>query len=136
MASGARGCGFDSRLAHNIIFHNAAGWILEITDKNKEKNAEEGKVDAVLSYVPFLCFIPLFKSDLNDYAKKHVKQGLLLLIIEIMALFFLVDKINDIFWTLVLVVCLIIALVGISRALAGKTMKIPFIGNIFEKYDI
>ena len=109
---------------------------MEEKSDNLKKQVEEGKVDAVLSYIPFLCFIPLFKSNLNNYAKKHVKQGLLLLVIEIMALFFLVDTINDIFWTFVLFSCLILAFIGISRALAGKTMKIPFIGNFFEKYDI
>jgi uncharacterized membrane protein len=109
---------------------------LEKKHKVIEEQIEEGKTDAVLSYIPFLCFIPLFKSNLNNFAKKHVKQGLLLLIIEIVALFFLVDFLNDIFWTLVLIVCCIFAFTGISKSLAGKEMKIPFIGDIFEKYDI
>jgi len=109
---------------------------LEPADKNIEEQVEEGKTDAILSYIPFLCFIPLFKSNLNDFAKKHVKQGMLLLIIEITALFFLVDMVNDIFWTMVLIGCLGFALIGISKSRAGKEMKIPYIGTIFEKYDI
>ena len=109
---------------------------LETAEKNNEEQIEEGKVDAVLSYIPFLCFIPLFKSNLNNFAKKHVKQGLLLLIVEIIALFFLIDFVNEIFWTFVLIACCIFALAGISKSLAGKSMKIPFIGNIFEKYNI
>ena len=109
---------------------------LEQAEKKLEKQVEEGKTDAILSYIPFLCFIPLFKSNLNDFAKKHVKQGLLLLIVEIIALFFLVDLVNDIFWTFVLIGCLILALIGISKSRAGKEMKIPYIGTIFEKYDI
>jgi len=109
---------------------------LETKDKSIEEQAETGKRDAILSYIPFLCFIPLFKSNLNDFAKKHVKQGLLLLTVEIIALFFLVDFVNDIFWTLVLIGCLLFAIIGISKSLAGKEMKIPYIGTIFEKYDI
>jgi uncharacterized membrane protein len=109
---------------------------LEKKNKSLEQQIEEGKTDAVLSYIPFLCFIPLFKSNLNNFAKKHAKQGLLLLIIEILALLFLVDFINDFFWTAVLIACGIFALTGISKSLAGKEMKIPFIGDIFEKYDI
>ena len=108
----------------------------EETGKSIAVQIEEGKIDAVLSYIPFLCFIPLFKSNLNDFAKKHVKQGLLLLIVEIIALFFLIDIVSEIFWTLMLIACFVFALAGISKSLAGKTMKIPFIGNIFEKYDI
>jgi uncharacterized membrane protein len=109
---------------------------LEKKDKSIEQQIEEGKTNAVLSYIPFLCFIPLFKSNLNNFAKKHAKQGLLLLIIEILALLFLVDFINDFFWIVVLITCGIFALTGISKSLAGKEMKIPFIGDIFEKYDI
>lgn len=109
---------------------------MEPADKNLEEQVEEGKTDAILSYIPFLCFIPLFKSNLNDFAKKHVKQGLLLLVVEIIALFFLVDMVNDIFWTLVLIGCLVFVLIGISKSRAGKEMKIPYIGTIFEKYDI
>ena len=105
-------------------------------EKNTKIQIEEGKIDAVLSYIPFLCFIPLFKSNLNHFAKKHVRQGLLLLFIEIIALFFLVDFFNNIFWTLVLIVCSLFSLAGISKSLKGKDMKIPLIGNIFEKYDI
>ena len=109
---------------------------MEKKNKTLEQQIEEGKTDAVLSYIPFLCFIPLFKSNLNSFAKKHAKQGLLLLIIEILALLFLVDFINDFFWTVVLIACGVFALTGISKSLAGKEMKIPFIGDIFEKYDI
>lgn len=105
-------------------------------DKNTSILIDEGITDAVLSYIPFLCFIPLFKSNLNDFAKKHVKQGLLLLIIEIVALFFLIDFVNGIFWTLILIGCLLFSVIGISKSLSGKEMKVPFIGTIFEKYDI
>ncbi len=105
-------------------------------NKNLFEQLEEGKIYAVLSYIPFLCFIPLFKTDINEFTKKHIRQGFLLLIIEIIALFFLVEIFSKIFWTLVLVVCFFFALIGIVKSLAGKEMRIPIIGNIFEKYDI
>ena len=109
---------------------------LNIEEKNIQKQIEEGKIDALLSYIPFLCFIPLFKRNINQFAKKHVKQGLLLLIIEIIALFFLIEVVSKIFWSFVLISCFSFALIGISKVIAGKEMKIPFVGNIFEKYDI
>jgi len=109
---------------------------LETKNQKNDQHSRKDRIDAVLSYIPFLCFISLFKPDLDDFAKRHAKQGLLLLIIEIIALLFLVDLINDIFWTIILIACLIFAMVGVLKAMAGKEMKIPFIGNIFEKYDI
>lgn len=104
--------------------------------KSMDEQHEEGKADAVLSYIPFLCFIPLFKPNINEFAKKHIKQGLLLLVIEITALVFLIDIVSKIFWTFILITCLIFALIGISKALTGKEMEIPFVGNIFKKYEI
>ena len=108
-------------------------------NSNKEyfnNQIDEGRIYAILSYIPFLCFIPLFKSNINNFAKKHVKQGLLLLFIEIISLLFLIESFSRAFWTLVLLVCFAIAVIGILKSIAGKEMKIPVIGNFFEKYDI
>ena len=124
------------RFPPGVLIYQLFGIDMEDQDKSINSQIEQGKTDAILSYIPFLCFIPLFKSNLTDFAKKHTKQGLLLLIVEIIALFFLVDIVNDIFWTLVLIGCGIFALTGIIKSLSGKEMKIPFIGTIFEKYDI
>ena len=101
------------------------------SDKNNN-----GRIYAILSYIPFLCFVPLFKTNISSFAKHHVKQGLLLLIIEIIALLFLIDFISKLFWTIILIICLIVSLIGIFLSIAGKTFKIPFIYNLFKKYDI
>lgn len=94
------------------------------------------KADAALSYIPFLCFVSFFKSDMSDFAKHHAKQGMILLVIEVIALFFLIDIVSKIFWSIILIACGMIALMGIAKSLAGKEMKIPFIGYIFDKYEI
>lgn len=110
------------------------------TFENREakmlKKIDEGKIYSILSYIPFLCFIPLFKSELPEMAKKHVKQGMILLIIEITALIFLIDAVSKAFWSLILIFCLITAFIGIIMAMAGKDWKIPVIGNFLKKYDI
>jgi len=61
---------------------------------------------------------------------------MLLLIIEIIALIFLIDAISKAFWSVILILCFIIAVIGIIMAISGKEWKIPVIGNLFEKYDI
>lgn len=101
-----------------------------------EKQLNEGRIYSIFSYIPFLCFISLFKSNIPTSAKKHVKQGMLLLIVEIIALIFLIDAVSKAFWTLILILCLLIAIIGIIMAIRGKDWKIPVIGNLFEKYDI
>jgi len=95
------------------------------------------KIYAILCYIPFLCIVPLLKlNKLDDFSKKHAKQGLLLLLAEFISLLFLIDFVSNLFWSLALIFCLIIGLIGIVKAASNKTWKIPVIGNIFEKYDI
>ena len=130
MASGARGCGFDSRLAHKK--NSVEELILKQTKKNSHT-----KIYAILCYVPFFCIFPLLNFNrLDAFSKKHAKQGLLLLLAEFISLLFLIDFVSNLFWSLALIFCLIIALIGIVKAASSKTWKIPIIGNIFEKYDI
>ena len=106
-------------------------------DKEKEKEMrEEGKAAAILGYVPFMCFVPLIKMKDNPFAVKHGKQGLILFIIEIIAVVFLLPKISDLFWGMVIVLCLASAVSGIYFAIQGKDWKIPFIGDLADKMKI
>ena len=131
MASGARGCGFDSRLAYKKKHR-----VEELTLKKTQKNSHL-KIYAILCYIPFLCIFPLLNlNNLDDFSKKHAKQGLLLLLAEFISLLFLIDFVSNLFWSLTLIFCLIFALIGIVKAATNKIWKIPVIGNIFEKYDI
>jgi len=112
--------------------------IMESNNKNNQRTQvdEEGKLLAVLCYIPFLCFIPLFKPNIGTFANQHLKQGLILLVVEIIALFFLIDIFSKIFWTIIFIFCLAIACVGIATALSGKEFKVPVIGSYLEKYDL
>jgi uncharacterized membrane protein len=102
----------------------------------EEKEIEEGKAAALLAYIPFLCFIPLIKMRDNRYALRHGKQGLVLLMIEIIAAILLVPRISSLVWQLVLVACLAGAIVGVFQVLQGRWFKIPLVGDIAEKLRI
>ena len=43
----------------------------------------EGKVFAILAYLPFLCIIPLVLKKDNDFVLSHGKQGLVIFVAEI-----------------------------------------------------
>lgn len=109
--------------------------VAESNTKTPDQNEIE-KLYAILAYIPGLCFIALFSKNSNSFAIKHGKQGLLLFLVEIFALLFLIDAISRLFWTIILFTCLIMALFGIVYALLGQEWKVPYIGNIFEKYDL
>ncbi|MBC8183361.1 hypothetical protein H8E88_19900 [candidate division KSB1 bacterium] len=104
-----------------------------------EKTTDQGnhKIYAILSYIPFLCFIPLLNyPNIDSFSKKHAKQGFLLLIIEFISLLFLIDFVSKLFWSITFILCLIISVIGIIKASSSKSWNIPLIGSVFEKYEI
>lgn len=109
--------------------------ITKASDNEAEK-LEEGKPAAILAYIPFMCFVPLIKMRDNKFAVEHGKQGLILFVIEIVALVFLIPKISDLFWGAIIIFCLIFALAGMLLALQGKKWRIPFIGDLADKIKI
>ena len=105
-------------------------------EKDEQRLIEEGKSAAILGYIPFLCFVPLVKMKDNPFAVRHGKQGLILFILEILAVLFLLPKISDFFWSAVIILCVIFALLGIVNAIQGRSYKVPYVGDLAEKLRI
>lgn len=103
---------------------------------NEEEMIEEGRAAAILGYVPFLCFIPLIRMRHNKFAYRHGKQGLFLFFIEILAVFFMIDVISNLFWGVLLILAVGSAIFGIIYAIQGKEFTIPFIGETADKLKI
>lgn len=108
----------------------------EAAQAASQEVVDEGKVPAVLGYVPFLFFVPLFGNKNNEFALRHGRQALALFVIEIVALLFLMDVVSEFFWTVVFVACLGLALLGGVHAAQGKYWDIPYLSQILKKYDI
>ncbi len=103
---------------------------------SEEAMIEEGKAAAILGYVPFLCFVPLIKMRHNKFAFRHGKQGLVLLMIEILAIFFMFDIISNLFWGIMLILAIGSAIFGILYSLQGKEFTLPFIGQHIDRLKI
>ncbi len=92
-------------------------------------DVEHNRLMAALGYVGFLCFVPLlFKKDSN-FVQWHAKQGLALLIMEILA--FILPLL---LWPLFLLGVLF-SLQGISQALHGKHWRLPLVSKLIEKFS-
>ena len=104
--------------------------------EDHEAMVEEGKAAAILAYIPFLCFVPLIKMRDNPFALRHGKQGLLLFLTEVIAVFFTFDAISDLFWGMVLLLSACVAIVGIVYSVQGKEFTIPYVGKLAEKLKI
>lgn len=95
--------------------------------------SEEGRMAAILAYIPILCFVPLLNMKDNPEARFHAKQGVLLFLVELVAVLFLIDGVSDFVFKAILVVAIALSVVGIYFALQGKPYKLPFIGDIADK---
>jgi len=96
-----------------------------------DEEVEEGKLLAMLGYIPPFCFLPLLKTN-NAFAQEHGKQAAVLLVVEVLAFIFL-TPLGDIFWKLVLLVCLAFAVIGAVRAVSGRLFRMPFLNVLAQK---
>jgi uncharacterized membrane protein len=113
--------GRDENVGHDIKIDHAVGY------------SEESRLGAILSYIPFLCLIPLLSMKENTEIRLHVRQGVVLFIIELVAGLFLIDRISDFVFTTLLVAAIVLALVGLYYAAQGKSYRLPFISDIVDK---
>jgi uncharacterized membrane protein len=97
----------------------------------------EERFFAALSYLAFLCFVPLLLKKENRFVQFHGKQGLVLLIFEIAAgILRAIPALGDTLGTLAFVVFSILSMVGIVKALIGESWQIPVIQNLASKISL
>ena len=109
--------------------------------KSGEKNISPDKgqnrmIMGILAYIGFLVLIPFFVSKNDPTVKFHVKQGLVLLVIEVV-----VWIIGMMFWSyfinspmqLLNIVVLVLSILGIVNVVQGKEKMLPLVGQ-FSKY--
>lgn len=92
---------------------------------------EEGKIAAILAYVPFLCIYALFFKKDNPYASHHGKQGLVLFIAELAA----VALRWNVLWNIVLILLGAVAIWGMIAALRGEPFRLPIVADLLDQYQ-
>jgi uncharacterized membrane protein len=97
---------------------------------SEERMLEEGKIPAMLAYVPFLCFYALFLKRDNPYAYHHGRQGLILFIAELIA----IALRWDLLWNLILIFCGAVAIWGITTAFRGQQFRLPILSDLLDRY--
>lgn len=106
-----------------------------------EKNASPDKgqnkmVMGILSYLGFLVLIPFFVSKDDPSVKFHIKQGLVLFIIEV-----IIWVLGIMFWSyfmssllqLLDLAVIVLSVIGIVNVIQGKEKMLPLVGQ-FSKY--
>lgn len=93
-------------------------------------------IAAVLSYIPFLCLVPLLQMRDNEQARFHSRQGLILFLIELLAALFLIPGLSGMIWKTILILALGTSVAGIIFGIQGKMYKLPIISDIAEKMKL
>ena len=99
---------------------------------------EEGKLVAILAYllIGIIWYFADEKMKKNEFVKFHVKQALVLLIVDVLG-YAILGIIIIIGWVLMPifgVVMLILWIIGIINALNGKKKALPIIGGFAKKF--
>lgn len=88
---------------------------------------------AILAYVPVLCLLPLLQEDADEDLRRHARQGVVLMLVELALLLLLIPEVTRTLLGLGLAVCVIFAVVGAWNAWQGRFWRIPYIAEIAER---
>lgn len=113
--------------------NNTADTTAQFSSDDIQKN----KIMAVLSYISWLVLIPLIFANKSPFARFHVNQGLVLAVVEVVSIFLLrlLGRLPLIGWifsiaaSLMGLVCLVFAIIGIVNAAGGRAKELPIIGS-------
>ncbi len=99
-----------------------------------QKDVEENRLVAAIGYLFILCLLPLLGKKESKFAQFHGKQGLTLTIGAVVLWFagFILAFIPVLGWLAMVagwVVLVVLAIMGIMNALAGKYWEMPFFGK-------
>ncbi|MCU0678823.1 MAG: hypothetical protein MUC28_00030 [Planctomycetes bacterium] len=97
------------------------------------KDIQENKTIAALSYVWILCLVPLLGKRQSKFAQFHAKQGLILFIIELIAAFLVWFPL---FGQLLMLALILISVMGVVKALKGEWWKMPYIYDWSKKINL
>jgi uncharacterized membrane protein len=103
----------------------------EVQEQNnpEEKDINENKGIAILSYLGILCLIPLLLKKESKFAMFHAKQGLVLTIGWFFVWF---PFIGQLLWF----VLAIFTIWGIINVLSGKYTKLPLVADLAARINI
>ncbi|MDD2646373.1 MAG: hypothetical protein PHV78_00390 [Patescibacteria group bacterium] len=104
---------------------------------NKVKVSGRDVLWVAISYLGVLVIIPFGLKQRSDFIKHHLRQGLALLIAEIIFTFIFVFPIFG--WIIGILgwfLCLIFSVIGFFAALAGKKWKLPLLSFLSKKINL
>ena len=98
---------------------------------------KKSKMLAVLSYMNFLVLVPVIASGRDEFVKKHLKQGLFLLLCLVLLPFVLIIPLLG--WVIGAVwatFLIILWIMGVISAASGREKSLPVVGKLTDRLVI
>jgi uncharacterized membrane protein len=91
----------------------------------------------ILAYLGILAIIPYLAAKEDPFIKFHIKQGLVLLTLEIIVwiLTVIFPPLSMLFW-IIKVALLVLVIIGIVNVVKGKQENLPLVGNYATYFNI
>lgn len=100
-------------------------------DGYSEKEKEDGKLMAILSYIGFLAFVPYFVEKNNRWVRHHAIQGVNLVIIElILSVIGLIPLLGWLVGWIGNIAMAVVSIIGIINVCNGEAKELPIVGKI------
>ncbi len=88
------------------------------------------RVMAIMSYLGVLSLVPLVVNKKDPYVYFHARQGVILWMWEVLAIYtLLLPTVGKMFFKFSSVACLVLSVVGIISVLLGRAWKFPLVGD-------
>ncbi|MBF0456215.1 MAG: hypothetical protein HQL72_15535 [Magnetococcales bacterium] len=88
------------------------------------------QIMAAMSYLGILALVPLVVNRRDSYVAFHARQGIILWIWEVLAVFSLaVPVVGRVFFQTSSLFCFVLSVVGLVSVLLGKAWRFPLIGQ-------
>jgi uncharacterized membrane protein len=103
---------------------------------NQQNPASKNTTMAILAYIGPLVIISFLTAKDDPFVKFHIKQGLVLFVIEVVL--FIASSALWAFWMLYTVInlgILILSIIGIMNAAKGVEQKLPLVGNWAQHFS-
>ena len=100
--------------------------------------AQKNTLMAILAYIGPLVIVSYLTAKDDSFVKFHIKQGLVLFVIEVMV-WFLGSSMFYQFWmlfNLINLATLVFSIIGIVNAVHGKEQELPFLGQFSKHFPI
>ncbi|HIJ83867.1 MAG: hypothetical protein HW380_1213 [Magnetococcales bacterium] len=92
------------------------------------------QITAAMSYLGILALVPLVLGKIDPFVRFHARQGVVLWIWEVLAVFSLViPGVGRVFFQVSSLLCFVLSVVGLVAVFLGRTWRFPFVGQLAEK---